>query len=73
MASHNFPVRARDWKKLEISNKSINLKNFLVEGNTKKIRLAYKSKHDVNRTNHANLLMITDTEKWNYLDAKSKL
>ena len=57
---------------LEINKKSINLKNPLVEGNAK-IRLAYKSKDDINRTNHVNRLMITETKKWNYLDVKSKL
>ena len=56
----------------EINKKSINLKNSLVEGNAK-IRVAYKSKDDLNRTNHVNLLMIIETKKWNYLDVKSKL
>ena len=39
--------------------------------NTKKIRHAYKSKHNLTRENQAILLMITDGKKWHYLAAKS--
>ena len=35
--------------------------------NTKKIRLAYKSKHNFKRDNQVILLMITDVKKWHYL------
>ena len=39
--------------------------------NTEKIRLAYKSKHNVKRENRVTLLMITDGKKWHYLAVKS--
>ena len=35
--------------------------------NTKKIRLAYKSKHNFKHDNQVILLMITDVKKWHYL------
>ena len=35
--------------------------------NTKKIRPAYKSKHNFKRENQVILLMITDVKKWHYL------
>ena len=38
--------------------------------NTEKIRLAYKSKHNLKRKNQAILLMITDGKKWHYLVVK---
>ena len=37
----------------------------------KKIRLAYKSKHNFKRKNQVILLMITDGKKWHYLAVKS--
>ena len=40
--------------------------------NTKQIRQAYISKHDNERNNQVNLLMITDgTNNWHYLAVKS--
>ena len=39
--------------------------------NTEKIRLAYKSKHNLKLENQAILLMVTDGKKWNYLAVKS--
>ena len=39
--------------------------------NTKKIRHAYKSKHNLKRKNHVILLMITDGKKCYYLTVKS--
>ena len=38
--------------------------------NTKEIRHAYKSKHNLTRKNQAILLMITDDKKWDYLTVK---
>ena len=38
---------------------------------TKKICLAYKSKHNLTRENQVILLMITDGEKWHYLAVKN--
>ena len=51
----------------ETNNKSIHLKVLFVENNTKKpklnntkkLKLAYKSKYDSNCTNHLNFLIIT--------------
>ena len=39
--------------------------------NTKKIRHAYKSKHNLKHENQVVLLMITDSKKWQYLAVKS--
>ena len=39
--------------------------------NTKKIRLAYKSKYKFKRKNQVVLLMITDGKKWHYLALES--
>ena len=36
----------------------------------KKIRHAYKSKHNLKRENQVVLLIITDGEKWHYLAVK---
>ena len=41
-----------------------------VPHNTKEIRHAYKSKHNLNRENQVILLMITDSKKWHYLAVK---
>ena len=38
--------------------------------NTKKIRHAYKSKHNLSRENQVIILMITDGKKWHYLAVK---
>ena len=38
--------------------------------NTKEMRYAYKWKHNLNRKNQVNLLMITNGEKWHYLPVK---
>ena len=38
--------------------------------NTKKINIAYKSKHDLTREKQVILLMISNGEKWHYLTAK---
>ena len=39
--------------------------------NTKEIRHAYKSKHNLKHENQIILLMITDGEKWHYVAVKS--
>ena len=39
--------------------------------NTEKIRLAYKSKHNLKHENQVILLMITDSKNWHYLAVKS--
>ena len=39
--------------------------------NTKKINIAYKSKHNVTREKQVILLMIRNGEKWHYLTVKN--
>ena len=63
----DFPSHSKDWKKFEQNNKTIALNILFVPYNTKKIRLAYKSKHNFKRDNQVILLMITDVKKWHYL------
>ena len=66
----DFPSHSKDWKKLEQNNKTVALNILFAPHNTKKIRLAYKSKHNFKRENHVILLMITDGKKWHYLAVK---
>ena len=63
----DFPSTSKDWKKFELNNESIALNIFYVPYNTRKIHLAYKSKHNLTREKQVILLMITDGEKWHYL------
>ena len=65
-----FPSQRKDWKRFESNNKSIALNFFYVPYNTKEIRHAYKSKHNLRRKNQVILLMITDGKKWHYLVLK---
>ena len=67
----DFPSTSKDWKKLELNNESIALNILYVPHKTRKICLAYKSKHNLTRENQVILLMITDGEKWHYLAVKS--
>ena len=66
-----FPSHLKDWKKFEQNNKTIALNILFVPYNTKKIRLAYKSKYNHKRYYQVNLLMITDGKKWHFLAVKS--
>ena len=67
----DFPSCSKDWKKFESNNKSIALIILYVPHKTKKIRHAYKSKHNLKRKSQVILLMITDGKKWHYLAVKS--
>ena len=67
----DFPSTGKDWKKFESNNKSIALKILYVPHNTEKIRHAYKSKYNLTLEDQVILLIITDGEKWHYLDVKS--
>ena len=58
-------------KVFEGNNKSIALNIFYVPYNTKELRPAYVSKHNLKRKNEVFLLMITDGEKDHYLAVKS--
>ena len=66
----HFPPASKDWKKFEQNNESIALNVLYVPHGTKKISLAYKSKHNLNRGEKLILLMITDGEKWHYTAVK---
>ena len=65
-----FPSTSKDWRKL-VSNNEIVLNILYVPHNTRKIQVAYKSKHNLTRENQIILLMITDGEKWHYLVVKN--
>ena len=62
----DFPAMGKDWKKIE-SNNEIALNILYVPHNTKKINIAYKSKHNLTREKQVILLMISNGEKWHYL------
>ena len=66
----DFPATSKDWRKLEL-NKKIALTILYVLHNTRKIQVAYKSKHNLTCNKQVFLLMITDGEKWHYLTVKN--
>ena len=66
----DFPATSKDWKKFELNNE-IAPNILYVPHNTRKIHVAYKSKHNLTRENQIILLMITDGEKWHYLTVKN--
>ena len=66
----DFPAMDKDWKKFE-SNDEIALNILYVPHNTKKINIAYKSKHNLTREKQVILLMISNGEKWHYLTLKN--
>ena len=67
-----FPLHSKDWRKFEQNNKTIALNILYIPYNTKKIRQAYISKHNDERDNQVNLLMITDGRtNWHYLAIKN--
>ena len=66
----DFPSTSKDWKKFELNNEIA--RNILyVPHNTKKIEIAYKSKHNLTREKQVILLMISNGENWHYLVVKS--
>ena len=65
----DFPAMIKDWKKIELNNE-IALNILYVPHNTKKINIAYKSKHNLTREKQTVLFMITNGEKWHYLVVK---
>ena len=66
----DFPATSKDWKKFE-SNNEIALNILYVPHNTKKIQVAYKSKHNLNCDKQVILLMIGNGENWHYLVVKN--
>ena len=67
----DFPSTGKDWKKLELNNKSIALNILYMPNNIKKICHAYKSKYNSTREKQVILLVIPDGKKWHYLAVKS--
>ena len=67
----DFPAMSKDWKKFELNNSEITLNILYVPRNTKKINIAYKSKHNLTREKQVILLMISNGEKWHYLTVKN--
>ena len=65
-----FPSTSKDWKKFELSNE-IAFNILYVPHNTKKIEIAYKSKHNLTREKQVILLMISNGENWHYLIVKN--
>ena len=66
----DFPSTSKDWKKFELNNE-VALNILYVPHNTKKIEIAYKSKHNLTREKEIILLMISNGENWHYLVVKS--
>ena len=57
----DFPPTSKDWKKFELNNE-IALNILYVPHNTKKMQVAYKSKHNLTREKQILLLMISNGE-----------
>ena len=65
-----FPSTTKNWRKSELNIK-VALNILYIPYNTKKIQLAYKSKHTLTCNKQVILLMITNGEKWHYLTVKN--
>ena len=66
----DFPSTNKDQKKFETNNE-VALNILYVPHNTKKIEIAYKSKHNLTREKRVILLMIRNGENWHYLTVKN--
>ena len=66
----DFPATSKDWKKFELNNE-IALNILYVLHDTRKIHVAYKSKHNLTREKQVILLMISNGENWHYLVVKN--
>ena len=66
----NFPSTSKDWKKFELNNE-VALNISYVPHGTKKIEIAYKSKHNLTREKQVILLMISNGENRHYLIVKN--
>ena len=65
----DFPSTSRDWKKFELKNE-VALNILYVPHNTKKVEIAYKSKHNLTREKQITLLMTSNGENSHYLVVK---
>ena len=59
----DFPSTSKAWKKFELNNE-VALNILYVPHNTKKVEIAYKSKHNLTRGKQVILLMIRNSENW---------
>ena len=66
----DFPATSKDWEKFE-SNNEIALNILYVHHNTKKIQVAYKSRHNLTCDKQVILLMISNGENWHYIVVKN--
>ena len=66
----DFPSTSKNWEKFELNNE-IALNILYVPHNTKKIQVAYKSRHNLTREKQVILLMISNGENWHYLVVKN--
>ena len=57
----DFPSTSKDWKTFELNNEVV-LNILYVPHNTKKIEIAYRSKHNLTREKQIILLMISNGE-----------
>ena len=70
MERNTFSITGKDWEKFELNNE-IALNILYVPHNTKKIQVAYKSKHNLSREKQIILLMASNGENWHYLVVKN--
>ena len=66
----DFQATSKDWRKFELNNE-IALNILYVPHNTRKIHVAYKSKHNLTCDKQVILLMISNGENWHYLTVKN--
>ena len=66
----DFPATSKDWRKFELNNEIV-LNILYVPHNTRKIHVAYKSKHNLTCDKQVILLMISNGENWHYLTVKN--
>ena len=66
----DFPFTSKDWKKFELNNE-VALNILYVPHGSKKIEIAYESKHNLTREKQVILLMISNGENWHYLIVKN--
>ena len=66
----DFPSTTKDWKKFE-TNSEVALNILYMPHNTKKIEIAYKSKHNLTQEKRVILLMISNGKNWHYLTVKN--
>ena len=66
----DFPATSKDWRKFELNNE-IPLNILYVPHNTRKIHVAFKSKHNLTCDKQVILLIISNGKNWHYLTVKN--